>query len=755
MFQRILFLVTLMTALVANSTPVRAQLTDDDVDRAVKKLQTYLLAQQQKGSWEHMYENPHAGKSGVTSMVVYALVASGVSVQHPQIQEAIKVLRGIEGDHTYEVGLRLHAWGQLTDEYKKEIQKDMNILAASGPKGVYSYKVSGSPASMSGNATPPHDHSNTQYGLLGLWEASKRGVSVPAGLWQAAVKHFVEAQAPDGGWNYRLGDERPSYFNMTAAGVTALFVAEQELYRGSTKRNGTVAKAMDKGLLWLDKNYDASSWGLYGVYSIERVGLGTGIKFFNNKDWFAVHANQIVKGQKGDGSVGPVYDSCFALLFLARGRVPIWCTKLKIDNSNWNNRPNDIYFFSKDVGEYIEGEVNFQVVSVDDEDSRWFNAPLAWLSGDEKIELTDEQKARIKRFIDQGGTLIINTEAGSGGSGIFKSQMKKMFEEMYPYKFTRLDNNNYLFRVHNKIENGSGLNITTLNNGARDLVIMPDRDWGMLFQTSKTDDPQWRAAVNLFVMATERGQLDNRLDAHVLKKQAGKTNSGELKVARAKYEGNWLPEPAVWNVMDVHLFNKNGNTVKTEDVALDQLATCSSPFVHLAGTDPIKLTDAQQTAIKTYVENGGTIFIETVGGKRLFASKMEEQFSAIFKTGAAPLGRSASIISGEGIAGGWNNRSVSYRHYSIIRLDARHEPRLAVFAVNNRPAVIISNEDMSLGTLGVRLEGLLGYSRESSVSLLGNMVLAANQKVGGKPETPKAEAPKVESPKDDAKADAK
>ena len=749
---RLSLLVALMVSIIA--APARAAVSDEDIERAIKKLQTYLLSTQQKGSWEHTYENPHAGKSGVTAMAVYALVASGVSVQHPQIQEAIKVMRGIQGDHTYEVGLRCHAWGQLPDDYKTEMQKDSRLLRTTGSKGVFSYKVSESPSPASGNATPPHDHSNTQYGLLGLWESSKRGVAVDAAFWQAVVKHFVEAQAPDGGWNYSLGDERPSYFNMTAAGITGLLVAEQELYRASPKRNVTTEKALTKGLQWLDKNYDAGSWGLYGVYSVERVGLGTGIKFFNKKDWFAVHAEQIIKGQQGNGSVGPIYDSCFALLFLTRGRVPVWCTKLQVDGFGWNNRPNDIYFLSKDLGEYVEGEMNFQTVNIDTEDAGWFNAPIAWISGDEKIELNDDQKAKLKRFIDQGGLLIVNTEQGSGGAGIFKAQMKKMFEEMYPHKFTRLDNNHFLFKVHHKIDNGSALNITSLSNGARDLVVMPERDWGMLFQTSKNDDQQFKAAVNLFVLATERGQLDNRMDVHVLRKQAGKASTGELKVARAKYEGNWLPEPAVWSVMDVHLHNKNGNAVKTEDIALDQLSTSTAPFVHLSGTDPIKLTDAQLSSIKTYVENGGTIFVETVGGKRLFAGKMEEQLTALFKTAAAPLGRGSAIISGEGIAGGWNNRAVGYRRYSIIRLDARHEPRLAAFMVNNRPAVIVSHEDLSLGALGVRLEGLLGYSRESSVSLLGNMVLAANQKVGGA--APAAPAPpKPAEPKPDAKADAK
>ena len=733
--QRILPVIVVIAALVAR--PATAQLSDDDVDRAIKKLQTYILNNQQKGGWDHMYQNPHAGKSGVTAMVVYSLVASGVSVQHPQIQEAIKLLRGIEGDHTYEVGLRCHAWGQLPDEYKNEMQKDSNLLRATGSKGVFSYKVSMSPKEYSGDQTPPHDHSNTQYGLLGLWEASKRTVRVDATFWQHVVDHFIRAQATDGGWNYRLNDDRPSYANMSAAGLTALLVAEQELYRSLPKRNPKVGKAIEKGLEWADKNFRPGG-SLYGMYGWERVGLASGYKYFNKKDWFLTNATGIVKNQSAAGNVGPIYDSCFALLFLTRGRVPIWCTKLKVSGVEWNNRPNDIYFFTKELSEYIEGEINFQVVDIDDPDHHWFNAPIAWLSSDEKIEFSDEQKARLKRFIDQGGLLVVNGETGSQGGSIFKADMKKMLEEMYsPLKFTRADNNHYLFRVHHKIDAGSGLNITTLNNGARDLVVIPERDWGILLQTSKTDDTQYKAAVNLFVMATERGQLDNRLDVTSLRKKAG-TAAGQLRVGRAKYEGNWNPENGVWAVMDINMFNKNNHVIKVEDIDLASLGNSDIPFVHLAGTDPIKLTDAQLAAIKQYIENGGTILVETVGGRRLFASKLEEQLSQLFRSAAAPLSRSSNIVTGDGLKGGFAQRYVTYRRYAIIRLDARHDPRLAAIVHNQRPAVIFSHEDLTLGALGVRLEGLLGYSKDSSVALLGNMVLAATEHKGGADKAPES-----------------
>ena len=736
MLMRVLLAAVVFAAIAIPSAPAQAQLSDDDIDRAMRKLQKYLLGKQDaNGGWQSHYQNPHAGPSGVSAMVMYALVGSGVPVQHPKIQKAIKFLQGIEPESVYETGLRAHAWGQLPDVFLNEMKKDARLLENTAPDGVFHYKISAEPKSpSSGGKTPGHDHSNCQYGFLGLWEAAKRNVSVNPGFWKAVEAHFISAQLPDGGWNYRKGDERPSYMNMSLAGVTGLLIAQQELYRGSSKRSKRIGDSLDKGMKYLDKNYGAGNkWGLYGVYGMERVGLATGIKYFNKKDWFAHEAGKVVAKVNASGHYGAIYDDCFALLFLTRGRVPIWCTKLKVEGLNWNNRPNDIYFFTKSLGEMREGELNYQTVDLKDPPKNWFNAPIAWLSGDEKLDLTGDQKARLKQFLDGGGLLIANGEAGSAGGGMFKSSVRKLAAELYPkLKMAPLTNNHYLFKVHHRIDNGSGLRINALSNGARELIVMPDKDWGMLFQNSRKEDSQYKAAVNLFVLATERADLDNRMAVQMLGRKKGEVK-GSISVGRAKYDGNWLPEPAVWDVMSTHMFNRTNMNIKAEDIDLTALGNATVPFVHLAGTDPVKLNDAQKAGIKQYVENGGTILVENVGGRRMFAIKMEEQLVELFKSAAASLGRGAKILNGEGVEGAFNNKYVTYRRYTVINAHVRNDPRLAAIMINGRPAVIISNEDVSLGALGGRREGVLGYSRKSSIKLLINMVLVAKQKPGAAP----------------------
>lgn len=731
---RILLPVMLLTAGIF-SAPLVGQVTDDEIDRAIRKLQEHLLGKQQNGGWGHMYDNAHAGETGVTAMVTYALVGSGVPVQHPKIQQAIKGMSETDPDHTYEVGLRCHAWGQFPDTYLNLMKKDATLLENTAPVGVFSYKISEEPKSRpSGDGPGAHDHSNTQYGLLGLWEASKRGVKVPPGFWKDVIDHFIAAQANDGGWNYRLGDDRPSYMNMTLAGVTAQLVAQQEIHRGLDKPDAKLQASINKGLEWIDKNYGADDgrWGLYGTYGMERVGLATGIKYFNNKDWFAIEATKIVNrvNQRGrySGNDAQVYDDCFALLFLTRGRVPVWCTKLRIKNFPWNNRPNDIYFFTKSLSGIREGELNFQTVDLDAAGYKWFNAPIAWLSGDDKLELAGDQQARLKQFLDNGGMLIANADGASGGSGMFKQSIRKLAAELYPdLKMQRATNNHPMFSVHHKIDNGAALNINVLNNGARDLIVMPERDWGMIFQLAKEDDQQFRAATNLFVLSTERARLDNRMAVQTLVKKKGEAK-GTITVGRAKYDGNWLPEPGVWNAMGVHLFNRNNHELKVEDVDLASIGSSTIPLIHLAGADAIKLSDAQKAAIKQYVEGGGTILVETVGGRRKFGVELEPQLVEALSSGVAPLGSGAAILSGKDLTGGFDNKFVTYRPYTIVWLKVRNDPRLTSIMVNNRPAIILSHEDLSLGALGVRREGVLGYSANSARRLLINMIMYAHEK---------------------------
>ena len=54
-------------------------------------------------------------------------------------------------------------------------------------------------------------------------------------------------------------------------------------------------------------------------------------------------------------------------------------------------------------------------------------------------------------------------------------------------------------------------------------------------------------------------------------------------------------------------------------------------------------------------------------------------------------------------------------------------PKFVAFHIDDRPAVIISTEDLCLALLNVRQGGVLGYTRDSARGLMTNLVLGTRR----------------------------
>lgn len=673
--------------------------------------------QQGDGSWPDYHGERNKG--GVTCIVTLALLVSGESMQHPQIQKALKFLRSTEITGTYAMSLRAHVWSYLPDGFLPMLKDDAEWLLNASKKhelGLFDY---------TGNSSKRVDHSVAQYGMLGLWQASKRGIHVPTQFWQRINGHFTSSQSPAGGWGYNLsGGDRES---MTLAGLTAMLTAQQELYRGSRAANAKMQKVIDKGLEWMDKRFtNGTTW--YALYGLERVALASGTRYFNGRDWFQAGANKIVgmvqkSGHLAGGHGGNDVATAFGLMFLARGRVPIWVNKLEIPGYNWNNRPNDLYFLTHYLSNLREGEVNWQSININHKPEDWLIAPMAYLSGTSALKLDDKQKANLKRFLDLGGLLWCNAE---NGSSEFTNSIRKLASELYPrLKMKPLAPDHRLFKSLHIVERSGSQQIQSVSNGARDLILMPGKDWGFSFQSEKKpgEGAHWKLISNLFALGTERGRFNNRLEP-VLTTRTKREKKGDITIGRAAFDGIWLPEPGTWAVAGVPIWNRTGIEVKTVDVELAKLDQFNGPLVHLTGTHAIRLNEAQSAAIKKYVERGGTILIENVGGRGVFTSRMEDELRPLLGTAARAVGMGSDILNGNRDLGGVNAKAVSYRRHALVRLGLQNRPNLAAFLVKGRPAVIVSHEDLSLGALGVRQDGILGYSRTSARALLNNIVVS-------------------------------
>ncbi len=706
--------------MVGLAGPDRAVAADEDeILKAIKAMKAYLLKKQNLdgGHWENAYSHSVQG-GGETALVTLALLLANEPMQHPRIDQALRYLDGRRMQGTYAIGLRASVWAQLPDDYRPELIRDMEwLLNAHDGQGRYSYV----------QKPQRFDHSATQYGVLGLWEAAKRGGRVPERLWAQMMNHFIDAQNPDGGWGYKPGHH--STGSMTAAGLTVLLVTQQQLFREKMLPPKELSTAIDEGIAWMDEHFTpetnpgSGSHLFYYLYSVERVALASGMRQFNGQDWFAAGADVILRQQRSDGSINSnTIDTSFALMFLSRGYRPVWVNKLATTGATWNNRPNDLHYLTRYLSELTETEMNWQVVRSTESVEAWLTAPVLYIASDRSIGWDPQQQAKLREYVLRGGTIFVNPDLGSSQ---LPATMRLWAATMFPeYEVRQLPDDHWIYTGLQQVPSPPLVPMYGLSNGVREMMIISDRDLGFRYQSGDSvgRDPSWKVAANLWAHVTNRGLLPAR-NASMNQPADLPESDAVLTIGRARYDGNWSPEPMAWDQIKKQIRDRGGVSIDVAPVSLDELSKFGGRLLHLAGVEPADLTAAQLLSIDRYVQEGGTVLVETVGGDGEFALDVERQFFDVYGQAAVPLSTDHPLISGEGYIGGYNATFSPFRRYTVLRRSTPPWPHLAAFFVDDRPAIIFSRDDLSLGMLGVRHWGIHGHEPTAARKLVTNLVL--------------------------------
>jgi hypothetical protein len=215
----------------------------------------------------------------------------------------------------------------------------------------------------------PADNSNTQFAVLALWIARRKGIPVETALRRIDTR-FRLTQHPDGGWAYTpppgvpLGAVVEGPFQtmgaMTCAGLLGLALShgsalEATLHtgpaggappRGAAPRDIGKDPAVLRGLRALGSfigkplpqlaisnpmgnpappaDGQGNGRAYYFLFSLERVAVVYGLDKIGDKDWYNWGADALLACQNRDGSWTGEFgaaDTCFALLFLRRANL--------------------------------------------------------------------------------------------------------------------------------------------------------------------------------------------------------------------------------------------------------------------------------------------------------------------------------------------------------------------------------------------------------------------------------------------------
>ncbi len=744
--------------------------TPEQIDEMIKTSIDYLYSQQNKenGSWETTALKPLEPKKGLnkmsalnqwgfrTALITYALLAAGESPIDPRIVKATDWLRKESLTGPYEIGMRANVWLRVpaTSENKQAMLKDARFLVGAISKketnaGLYNYQL-GAPAAP--------DLLCSQYAVMGAWAAAQRTEVFKKDYWQAVEKAWRGEQLPTGEWSHqKKPDMHTDYtIQMTAAGIATLFITYEYLHSDDGidgNKGNPVDDNITRGFKWIEENFqvltgpklastpvDPLTDRLDAFHGVAENGMASGYKYFGKVDWFQAGADWIIQNALTKKGWTKPEDAAHALLFLSRGRAPVIINKLQYTakitgdksgsprEANWNQRPRDIASLARWAGEKTERTLNWQVVNLDvatvDE---LHDSTILYMSGNQGFAFSDEQRLRIKQYIDEGGILIGNADAGNAD---FTKAFRELGKQLFPaYEFAPLTDKTDIPVITGQLfaygDWKRKPKVEILGNRARALMLLiPSDDFSRPLQKRDTNRNEvFELLTNVFLYSTDKAQSRYKGQTHIVRADPAIKAEQKVKVARLKYNGGWNPEPGSWTRLAATMNNQDKTELDLQTVELGKDSLTDFKIAHLTGAEKFTFTEDQRKAIKEFVAKDGLIIIDACGGAGDFNASVESELSKIFPGEltqiAEPLKPDHPIYT----SGSIKQPEPRYRTYALSKLGSQAAKfRLRGLAFNNKLSVIYSPDDLSVGLVGVPVDGIIGMTPEN-VSLVVRRIL--------------------------------
>lgn len=735
----------------AQAPPPPREVTNEDVDRAMTQAKRYLWGQQSAdGHWtSHSHLVPGGG---ATAIALLALLEAGESRNSPRMKKGLAALAGLKTSNLYVVTTRVIALSKAAahlkeSPYHKQLQADMKYLTAAAlrQRGAWGY------------AGPERtgDNSCSQFALLALWEADRVGLRIDPAIVRAVERTWLTRQQADGGWTYS-GQPKintASTVSMTTAGLASLYITQDVLTRAC--KPYPRRQALDAARQFLGKNLKADYYqNGYLAFCVQRVGMASGEKFIAGMDWFAVGAAKLAEpnpyGRSYGGQWGPVVRASFEMLFLARGRIPLTFNKLAHGEADdWDFHTRDAAHFTEYMRRNFEHPMRWQIVKITDDVRRLLDAPILLIAGRKALDLTPKQWARLREYTLRGGTLLF---VPCHNSVEFLDSARRSLEDLYaeqrksasgggtsrPASGPAVGEGRYLLRplaadhpvynLYGKVRGGPQTSpMWGVSDGTRLLAVVSRRDLACPWhrRETRTGKLEFQLGVNFFLYATGANSLRMRMRP-VFVGRSGKPRH-RVKVAWLAHAGNWSTQPYALACLSEKLTAENrvaidltvGAPIEADKLAAHRLAW-------MTGSSSFSLTDEQLKALRAYLDGGGTLFINAVGGSDPFADAAEDMLEKLFAdtaAGGVAAGSGSPLITGK--CGEFRGPPLGKLARTRAWEKARPAPRspVSVYRRHGRAVVIYARYGIHDTLDGHTAHGAYSYMPTSAREVAANVVL--------------------------------
>jgi len=732
----------------------KQEVTEEAVNKAIEAGREYLLKQAQA---DGSFGKGGAHHNGVSALAFMTLAYMGQHPNHPAMSKGLDYLLSLNADTGfddrcgYAVPIRVmglaYVHNKLIGDRRAQVRLKMTediqrIIIGQNPAGGWRYKLD----------RKDYDFSVSQWPLLAFREANLVGIEFPTAAITNAAKLYCSAQDKDGGWGYQAG--RNSYGSMTAAGLASLYIIGDVLdpssgcpCAGGRSQRGDdqYERRMEAALRWLGKNFTASDnpgkekgedRTLYWLYCVERVGIAAGYKYFGNHNWFREGAAKILGAQK-DGHWGSLDDTCFALLFLYKGRAPVLFNKLKFEGE-WNAHRRDIANLTNFIERAKEQPFHWQIVDLKSPLEELHDAPILYITPETIPDFSEADARKLRRFTDTGGTILFEASCGNAA-------VRKWFRDWAPtvwpeWKVQPLGGDHGVWKsVYDMKQRPEVMGIS---DGVRTVVFFAPDDISCAWQSRAVAGKSYlfNWGINLYTYATDGAPLRSKLAARGPERTDRFTSpvsagaKRNLKVARVKYAGAWEAganyggfkalADAVKSRAGITLDVKENRTAPVTEGGVPAADLKGYDVAYLGGSTDFSLTPGEQAGLKAFAEKGGFLWVESVTGNAPFdqafaktAREMGWELKLLPKDHPLMTGRM------EGGRGYDLTKGVEFRHtLRVVRLARPCADFLGIYA-GDKMVGVYSPLDVVFSTTAFDAFQCKGYKAEDAEAVGINLAV--------------------------------
>jgi len=764
----VLGLLSALLACLGQVSARAAEFTDEDVVKAIEAGRQNLLNALQTGvAGAGGGRTGEGGSGGATAMALMTLAYMGEHPNRPEISKAMDYLLtcgdGEFGNkQAYVMPMRVMAFAYLLPRFSPSSEK-RTFLRMKMTEDCRRF-VDGQAIAGGWRYTFPKntwDFSNSQWPILAFREAGLVGIEFPLDCLKKARDLYYKEQNTDGGWNYDGKGE--SYGSMSAGGAASIFILNDLLdptsgcpcQAGRSGRFDEENKRREElALAWLGKHFDAATnpgkggWHIYWLYSAERVGISAGYKYFGDHHWYREGAEVLLRRGGASGQWGELYETCFALLYLYKGRAPVLFHKLRFYGADgkpglWHSHRRDIANLTAYIERNKEQQFHWQIVELRSPLEELHEAPILYITAEslprwtENTPQAEAERKKLRAFTDTGGTILFEASCGNPQVRRWFAEFAKAVWPEWPLKPLGPDHGVFTYPIPLR----QRPEILGIEDGVRTFLFYAMDDISCPWQTRAVSNKEYlfQWGINLFTYATDRAPLRAKL-AGVPKptgRYAQPVKAGPrtaLKVARVQHGGNWAVN-ANYNALPLlaaRLKEKTGVTLEVKEPAGPPFNQGGVPATDLTGYQVAYVTGstglvfsaAEKNALKTFTDQGGFVWFEAAAGASAF-DKAFQELAREMKWNLKILGNDHPLMTGklEAALGYDLTKGVEFRpSFRMQRLSRQYAEFFGIFE-GDKMIGVYTPLDVVFSATPYEAFRCRGYKSEDAQAVAANLAL--------------------------------